>query len=79
MDAEESRQFSLLLEDILQNGSARTCLRQIYQDDPNLLNYYGNDEDLIKRNLDERIEQLEAFAIFLKFCGGCAVEWYYPE
>jgi hypothetical protein len=78
MDAEESRQFSLLLEDILQNGSARTCLRQIYRDDPNLLDHYGNDEDRIESNLDERMEQLETFARFLKSCVGCKVKWYYP-
>ena len=79
MDAEDSRQFSILLEEILQNGSARTCLRQIYRDDPVLLDHYGNDGDLLKSNLDERIEQLETFTRFLKSCGGCNLKWYSPE
>jgi len=79
MNAEESLEFSTLIENILQDGSARTCLKKIYREDPNLFEYYGTDEELINNNINHRIEQIEEFSRFLRSCGGCAVKWYYPE
>ena len=79
MNATESIELSKLVKGIIQDGSAKNCLRQIYRDVPVLLDYYGDDEGLIKSSSDERIEQLDTFAKFLESCGGCNVEWYYPE
>jgi len=79
MEEEECQECSKLLQDVLQDGSARSCLMTRYRDDPVLYDYYGNDENLKNRNLDERLEQLEQFARFLDSCGGCRVKWYMPE
>lgn len=79
MNATESIEFSKLVKDIVQDGSARACLTQIYRDDPVLLDYYGDNEGLLMSNIDDRIEQLDTFASFLESCGGCKARWYYPD
>lgn len=79
MNAEESLIFSVLVENILKDGSASACLRKIYKEHPWLVDYYGDDEELINDNIIQRSDQLEKFAGFLKSCGGCTVKWYSPD
>ena len=79
MNAQESLKFSVLVNSILQGGTARRCLSMIYNVDPIFSDYFGEDEKLKDDNINERIEQIDTFAKFLKYCGGCAAEWYIPE
>lgn len=79
MNAEESLKFSVLVNNILQDGTAKECLRMIYHIDPIYSAYYGEDEKLINDNINDRIEQIEALAKFLQYCGGCAAKWYIAE
>jgi hypothetical protein len=78
MNDEQCIQFSLLLKDVIQDGSAVACLKQLYRDVPNLYEYYGDDQQLIKSSIEERISQMDEFVSFLWSCGGCEVKWYYP-
>ena len=75
MDDEESFKFSVLVDNIMKDGTVSTCLRKIYKEEECLVDYYGDDEKLIDDGINHRIEQIKEFTKFLKSCGGCSVNW----
>ena len=73
----------ILVDNILQDGTVRGCLRMIYHVDLIFSDCFDETEELkneqINERINERIKQIETFSKFLKDCGGCAVKWHLPD
>jgi len=74
-DETTSQQFAAELFALVNRGSAKTFLENYFREDPLYVEYFGNDEEEITGNIQERIEEMLAFSQFLKDCGGCEATW----
>jgi len=74
-DETTSQQFAAELSALVTRGSAKTFLENYFREDPLYVEYFGNDEEEITDNIQERMEEMLAFSRFLKDCGGCEAAW----
>ena len=74
-DESTSQQFAAELSEVVSRGSAKMFLENYFREDPLYIEYFGNDQEEISGNIKERMEEMLAFARFLKNCGGCEVNW----
>ncbi len=79
MDEEQSRVLFAILKGALETGRADRDLDSFYHEDELMIDYFNGDEEHMKAQKEERLEQLSEFAEFLSECGGCRVKWSFMD
>ena len=79
MDADDCKELGRLVSEMVSDGSAGEQLDRIYREDPLLIQ--ETEEDLEGKIIDknQRLEQIQEFALFLDQCGGCKARWHGQE
>ena len=72
-----SRIFATELTSLIDGGCAKSFLENYFREDSLYIDYFGDDEEEITSNINERIEEMLAFSKFLMDCGGCEVTWQF--
>lgn len=78
-DADDCKELGRLVSEMVSDGSAGEQLDRIYREGPLLIQ--ETEEDLEGKNIDknQRLEQIQEFALFLDQCGGCKARWHGQE
>jgi hypothetical protein len=79
VNAEQGARLGITILNKVTNGSVRTCLERLYDEDPIFIEAVADDINERVSRLDHREQQILELALFFNDCGGCRASWYVPN